>query len=223
MSVNSLNLTIDVSVIAPCTGLKLIDSTGVYNEDTNPFGYGFPNGLAINDVTELEIVVTYNSLGTTATYLFTVASGEITDATLALGSATPVNIFSALEDTTFPFTSSNAFNLTGDYGVTLPEFADEVFKVEYTISGENEDEEVFDLTALAYIPVGCNARCCIDKKWADIDLNCSCSHKSYTDVLYLESLYNQFNYATDAGSLAKALNALREIQKICGSDCGCGC
>lgn len=224
MAASSLNLKINTSLIAPCDGLELIDTTGNFNAITNPFGYGFGggSGVSINDVTQLEIKVTYNSLGVYVLYTFTISNGEVVGATLIYNGAPYVIIFDNLDDYTFPFTEANPFNLTKDYGVDIPKFDDDVFKIEYTISGENPDEEQFELTALYYLAVGCNAKCCISKKFVKADLNCSCNSKANTDLLYIESLYNQFIKATDAGSLAQGLNALRELQKLCGStNCGC--
>jgi len=224
MSASSLNLKIKTSLITPCSGLELTDTTGNYNAITNPFGYGFGggSGVSINDVTQLTIKVTYNSLGVYVLYTFVVTAGEITGATIVYNGAPYVIIFDNLEDYTFPFTESNPFDLTKDYGVDIPKFDDEIFKIEYTISGENPDEEEFELTALYYLAVGCNARCCIDKKFANADLKCGCGSKKTTDLMYIESLYNQFIKATDAGSLAQGLNALRELQKLCGTtNCGC--
>ncbi len=222
MALTSLNLTIDVSVIDPCTGLQLVDTTGEYNADTNPFGYNSPGGIDTQDVTELVIVLTENALGTTLTYTFELDSEDIIGATLSLGGATPVDIFDNLVSYVWPFTENNPFELTKDYGVSIPEFGDDVYKTEYTIAGNSGGDD-FELTALSYLPVGCTSRCCIDKKWVNVDLNCSCDNNANVEILYLESLYNQFIYSTDAGSLTQALAALREMQKICGTDCGCGC
>jgi len=225
MAVIAPNLNISVTVVSGCTGLQLVDNTGVYNAVTNPYGYGLPTGPAVNDVDTVTITNYYNSLGTDAEFVLTVSSGTITAATLSLGGVTPVNILSSLNSLVWPPTSANPFNLTQDYGtVTMPVFADDVFKIDYTIEGTVTGPEDFDFTSTTYLPVGCNLRCCIDKKWQAIDVNCACGDDKVKEAMWLESQYNIFTYATDSGSLADGLTALREGQRKCEDGVGgCGC
>jgi len=223
MAVTQPNLGITLSVLSGCTGLQLIDTTGTYNAITNPAGYGAPGGVAINNVTSVKITLTYASLSTTSAYVFTVNSGAITAATLSLGGATPVSIFSSLTSTVWPFSSTNPFNLTGSYGVILPTFADDVFSANYEIIGSNGGGS-FDFITAYTLPVGCNLACCISKKYQALDPTCSCSNNKRQEVDYVNSLYLQFNYAATAGNLSDALAALREAQRYCGANSGgCGC
>lgn len=222
MAVSQPNLKIQ-TILSGCIGLQLVDNTGVYNATTNPFGYGLPTGPAINDITQLNITLTYNSLGTTAAYIFTIASGTITAATLSLGGVTAVNIFANLTSTVWPFTTSNPFDLTSvNYGVVMPQFNDEAFQINYEIIGFIDPDD-FDFTSISYLPVGCNLRCCINKKWQEMDPNCDCSSDKMYEANYLESLYNKFYWACDAGNLTEALTALREGQAKCGLKGGCRC
>lgn len=225
MAVIAPNLNISVSILTGCTGLELTDNTGHYDAVTNPYGYGLPTGPTIDDVTEVIITNYYNSLGTDAEYVFTVASGVITAATLSLGGVTPVDILSSLDSLVWPPTSANPLNLTQTWGtVEMPEFADDVFKTEYTISGEVAGPEAFTFTSVTYTPVGCNLRCCIDKKWQALDPACSCSDDKLKTAMKLEGLYNNFYYSTDAGNLTDALTSLTEAQRYCDAlTGGCGC
>lgn len=223
MPVTQPNLTIDLSVNSGCTELNLVDATGEYSP-TNLLGYGLPGGPDTTDVTGCEIVVTLNTLSTTLTYDFTIASDVITAATLTIGSGTPANILTSLTSTDWPFVASvNPFNLVGDYGVTIPEFTDEIFKVEYNITGEIAGPEAFDFTTTAYEPVICNSRCCIDKKFQAIDVNCACSDDKITDALYGETLIKQVEIASEQGDLTSALQSLEQLRVLCGSEGGCGC
>lgn len=222
MAVSQPDLKIETTILSGCTGLQLVDNTGVYS-DSNYFGYGLPDGPTINDVTQLKITLKYNSIGTDAAYVFTINDGTITAATLSLGGVTPVNILSSLTSLIWPFTLTNPFNLTAStYGITMPNFADEVFQINYEILG-TVDPDDFDFTSITYLPVGCNLRCCINKKWQEIDPNCDCSSDKIRQANYLEALYNQFYWACDAGNLTEALTALREGQSKCGVKGGCGC
>lgn len=219
MSVSAPNLTIDVSIQTGCLGLTLTDNTGVYDAITNPFGYGLPGGPAVNDVTGNTIKLTYNNLSTYILYTFTISSGTITAATLSVNGATAVNILSDIPSTSWPF--STGFDMTADYGVAIPTFGDDVFQTDFGITGTVAPDD-FDFTTVAYTPVGCATRCCINKMWIDIDPSCSCSNEATNKANYAEALYNQFVYACQDGNLTVALTALNEAQKFC-ENCGCGC
>lgn len=222
MAVSQPDLKPQTSIITGCTGLQFIDNTGIYGL-SNLFGYDLPTGPAVNDVITVKLTVTLNTLGTNLAYVFIIASGVITAATLSLGGVTPVNIFTALDSTTWPFTDINPFLLTKNYGVTIPDFADDVVKIDYEIIGLVVSDP-FDFTSTQYLPVGCNLRCCINKKWQAIDPNCECCDNKTKSVMYLESLYNQFYFGCLAGSLTEALQALTEAQKYCDKlRGGCGC
>lgn len=224
MAVTAVNLSIDVYVNSGCSELYLTDTTGDYNATTNPGGWGVPGGPDTSDVTSSEIVVTFNSLGTYITYDFTIASNVVTAATLAIGSGTPTSILSSLSSTTWPFVAdSNPFNLVGDYGVTLPEFADEIFKVEYTVDGEIAGPESFTFDTVAYEPVVCNSRCCVDKKFQSLDPNCACSNDKVKEAILGETLIKQVEISSENGDLTSALQALEQLRILCGTEGGCGC
>lgn len=223
MAVTQPNLGITLSVLTGCSGLQLVDTTGTYNAITNPGGYGAPGGVAVNDVTTVKITLTYASMATTAAYVFTVSSGTITAATLSLGGATAVDIFSSITNTAWPFTSTNPFNLTGNYGVILPTFADDVFSCNYEIIGSNGGGN-FDFITAYTLPVGCNLACCVSKKYQALDPTCSCCNSKRQEADYVNSLYLQFMYAAAANNVSDALAALREAQRFCGANSGgCGC
>jgi hypothetical protein len=224
MAVTQPNLTIGLTVDSGCSELNLTDDTGQYDAITNPYGYGLVGGPDEADITGCEIVVTYNTLGTYTTFDFTIASGVITAATLAVGSATPTNILAELDSTAWPFiTDVNPLNLVGEYGVTIPEFTDEIFKVTYNITGEIAGPEAFDFTTTAYEPVVCNSRCCVDRKFQEIDVNCACSDDKITEALYGETLIKQVEIASEQGDSTAALQALEQLRLLCGSEGGCGC
>lgn len=223
MAVVPPNLTITLSTNYGCSELNLIDATGDYNAVTNPLGYGLPSGPDTTDITGCEIVVTFNSLGSTATYDFTIAADVITAATLTIGSGTPANILSELPSTAWPFVAAAPFNLVGDYGVTLPTFADEVFKVEYNITGEIAGPESFDFTTTGYEPIICVSDCCVNRIFQSIDWNCGCSDEKVTKALYGETLLKQVVISCNAGDLTAALQALEQLRLLCAQDSDCGC
>lgn len=216
------NLTVELSKNDACSALFLSDITGVYGVDGNVDGYGVSGGVTINDVTGVTIVLTYNSLPSTITYGFTVALGIITACTLTIGSGTPADIFDELTSTVWPFESTDPFNLFGDYGVSIPEFADEVFSVLYTITGVADGG--FEYSADGRLPVVCASQYCVDQMFVELDWECECVADSSKRALLGQSYINQVVAATAIGDLTTAITALNKVKAMCNTSIGgCGC
>ena len=216
------NLTIQLSKNDACTALYLADIPGTVGHNGNIDGYGSSGAVAINDVTGVTIVLTYNSLPATITYQFTVSNAVITACTLKIGSGTPVNIFSELTVSVWPFETTDPFDLFGDYGVSIPEFADEVFSALYTITGVADGG--FSYSANDAIPVVCASQYCIDQKFATLDWKCECSSDKAKQALLGQSYINQVVAATAIGDLTTAITALNNVKAMCNASIGgCGC
>ncbi len=216
MALSQPDLTVSLDKVA-CSSLTVTDNTGLYNAVTNPLGYGLPNGAAVNDVTDVVLTLTYSTLSSDLVYTMEVTNGVITACTLGFGGATPTDIISVLTNTDFPL---NEFPIVADYGVDIPDFDDDVFKVTCVISGEADDNgtpTAFEYTAIDYEPVSCNTQCCIDKMWIAADPNCptGCVNK----VFRAQAILNQFEVACENGDLDSATQSLLEAKKYC--DCGC--
>jgi len=224
MAVSPPLLTIQLDTSSDCTTINLSDTTGIVGDMGNTTGYGGSNGVAVNDVTTVTIVVTYGSLATTITYVFTVASGVITACTLKIASGTPANILTELVSTAWPFTTSVPFSLFGDYGVVIPNFTDDVYTVSYQIEGTNVTPEVFDFTTQENKVVLCAAQLCINKKFADIDWACECSSDKSKQAMLGQSYINQITASVGLGDLTTALSALEKVNRLCDTaNGGCGC
>lgn len=225
MAVSPLNLTISLAKNSACTSILLTDVSGVVGVDGNTTGYGISGGPAVNDVTSLAIVVTYNSLPTTITYTFTISSGDITACTLTIASGTPADIFDELDPSNlvFPFTADNPFSLFADYGVSIPNFTDDIYSVSYTIEGE-VSAEAFEFEAQDLIAVLCASQLCINKKFAALDWTCECASKKSQQAMLGQSQINQVNASTAIGDVSVGLAALERLNLICGTTSGgCGC
>jgi len=210
-TVTQPNITISLSVNTGCSGISLTDITGNYAV-TNTGGYGLPSGPAINDVTTVTIDVMYNTLGGSLTYAFTVLNGVIQTATLAIAGGTPTSILGSLPSTAWPFVTP--FDLTGDYGITIPTFEDDIFSVTYTVAG-TVGITAFSFQTISNLSVSCQTQCCLDKKWIDVDLDKDCS----CDAFYGQALLNQATYSAQYADLAKAVDSLNKAKALC--DCGC--
>lgn len=220
MAVTSPDLDITLTIQDDCAGLTLTDATGDYDVSTNPFGYGLPGGPTVNNVTLVEIALSYGALDTTLEYSFTVLNGTITAATISLGGATPVSILSALESTDWPF--SDGFDLTADYGLTIPDFEDDIYSVTYTISGTAAGPEVFDFSSVVKKSVSCQTECCIQKKFIALDPKCGCEPDAVLTALWGQALLNQATFSAQYGYTDKAIEALNKAKDLCDSDCNCG-
>lgn len=224
MAVSPVNLTIALTTNGACNALYVADVTGVVGVDDNVDGYGVSGGPAVNDVTTVTVVCTYNSAGTYITYVFTVASGVITACTLAIQTGTPADIFAELTSTDWPFTTTTPFNLFGDYGVSIPEFIDEIYTVTYTIEGE-VSVEAFNFDTLENKAVVCASQCCIDKKFLEIDWSCECASEAIRKAMYGQALINNVLAAeNETGDLDAGILALNKVKTLCDStEGGCGC
>jgi len=222
MAANSPNVTKALSTNGSCTGLFLADITGVVGVNNNVDGYGISGGPTTDDVTTVKVELIYNNLNTSITYAFTLVNSVITAATLTIEAGTPANIFSQLTSTAWPFTTTLPFNLFGDYGVNIPSFDDDIYSVNYTISGTVPD--TFEIEAVKDKEVTCIVQCCIDKKFVDIDWNCDCADDKSKNAQLGQSYINTIVAATRIGDLSAGLIALNKAKVLCGNnDGGCGC
>lgn len=211
------DLQIELDVPDGCASLTLTDTTG--NSPASPNGYGASGGVAINDVDDVTITATYSLLGTTLAYVFEVTNGVITAATLAIGGGTPTNILASLTSTAWPFTT--AFDLYGSYGVTLPEFTDDVVSVEYVISG-GAGGDAFEATVTKATTINCNSVCCKEKKYIDLELDCTCKDTDkMIEALFVDCLIQQAAYSASHLYTERAAAALQKAASICDDNCGC--
>lgn len=216
-TVTEPTLDIDITIQDGCLGLTLNDSTGLY--PTKSGGYGLPSGPAVNSVETVTITNTYSSLGSDVVYTFLVTNGTITVATISVGGGSPTTITSSLDSTVWPFVD---FDMNKDYGLTLPTFEDDIYSIQYKIAGF-VGLDAFEFSVTEVVPVECQATCCRDKKFIDLELNCSCTdNDTVLDALFLDALIKQAFYDSGYGYQAEAAAALNKAKTIC-ADSGCGC
>lgn len=213
MSLTAPDLTIDVTTNTTCNGLLFTDET-VYA--TNP-----AVGILSSQVTSATINLQYSTLGTYIEYVFTISSNVITAATLSLAGATPVNIFSQLTSTVFPFTD---FNLSQAWtNITIPNVEDGVYYTTYTISGTGGDGSPFTYDTTQEILVSCSLCCCIAKKFQSLSVDCACDDKKWMIAMRARSYQYAAQFSADVGDVDNAVAALNLATKICNGSGGCGC
>ena len=222
MALTRVGLTVALAKNSTCDGLLFSDSTGIYNVNTNPDGYGAPSTIVSNDVSLIVIVLTNQTADWYLTYTFTTSSGTITAATLSNTGATAVNILSSLATTVwYTLLSAGTFNLVSVTGVTLPDLEDGAYQVDYTISGSSTGggvlpTQTFSYTASNQYLVDCAADCCISKMLlnAKTDEQVDAAQRA-------QGWLNVAIQATNYGDITGAVNALAKAKALC--ECGCGC
>lgn len=203
-------LAIDTEINEACTTMVMWDKTADY-------GGGTVTTAGIEGST---IVVRNKTTGTYFTYTFTIGTNVISAATLSLDGGTATDILAELSSTVFPFiVDVNEFDMWADYGVTLPDFDDAVYQIEYTISRTTA-------TAYSYTTSKMNVRdcdlCeCIADKFVNIDPNCQCSDVSIQEVQRIQALAQSAMFAAEKGMTTKAVNALAKAIELCNCDCNC--
>lgn len=210
-------ISITTVVSNSCESLLLTDTTGTYDATTNPDGYGLPNGPTVNSVDEVIVVLNYDTEGTYITYNFTVSSGTITAATLSVADGDATDILSELVSTTWPLTN---FDMVDDYGVTIPDFELGVFSTDYTIKGTLSGND-FSFTTSRSVLNECAVNCCIQKMFAEIDVDCGCNSDALNKAMKAKGFLLAARYGAQSGKTENAVKALNKANDLCEGGCGC--
>jgi hypothetical protein len=226
MPLNRPTLKIALTINEACTTIELADTTGEYPAAAN--GYAAPNTIVHDDVTSLVVVVRNKTTGTYFTYTFGILLQVTQTTTLSLDGGTATDIHTEVGALAFPFiTDVNEFDLFGDYGVTLPDFDDGVYQVEYTISGEStggggSPNTPFSYTTSKMTVRDCDLCECIADKFVEIDPNCNCTDKSIPFIQRIQALSQSAMFAAEKGMATKAVNALNKAIELCAcTNCDC--
>jgi hypothetical protein len=228
MALTTLNLTVSLVVNSTCDNLVLQDITGNYSA-SNPFGYGSPNGIFINDVTVLVLTLNYTPLGVSAIYTFTILNGTIIAATINFNGYGAVNILTQLVNTTFPFTSANPFSffksyVNGSTTVTLPTIEDGAYLATYQIAGTADDGGAptdFDQTTTKMTLMSCAVDCCINEAFSAVDVNCDCENDEAVKARTAKTYLYIAQYAVEDENSTRANLFINKAKEACDCDCGC--
>jgi hypothetical protein len=221
MSLERPNLKIENTINDQCTGFTLADTTGEYPTATT--GYGAPDTIIHDDVTGLIVTVRNLSTGIYFTYTFTLLFQVTQTCTLSLQGGTPADIQTEVGPLAFPFIQDvNEFNPWADYGITLPDFVDGVYQVEYEITGSSSITGVpveFDYTTSETFLVDCETACCISKMYAKLDSDCSCSDKASELANQAYTFLMIARGAAEIGDNDKAVDNLKKAADLCNCQC----
>jgi len=225
MPVTQLDLEVDLALNNAFDTLYITDITPAYNVVSEPFGYGSPNGVAINDVTGLVLTVNYTQLQVSAVYTFTIINGTITAATINFNGLGAQTILSQLNSTTFPlngFMLLNSYTYGSSQVYNLPSLVDGAYGVIYNITGSasvSGTPTAFDLSTTDMILQKLATQCCMDEIFNKVDIDCD--SKEANKAILSQSYLSIAESSVKNEDYVKANLFINKAKSLC--DCGCGC
>lgn len=218
MALTRLDLSAQICVEDSCSKLLFSDTTGSVDAacaaDVNILGYGLVNGITSTDVEGAVINIYYPLMTNPVKFTFTIVSNAITNATITDLNNVTTNIFSLLTSTVFPFVD---FDISADYGVTVPEVTDGLYTWDYTINGTSPEE--FTYTTSGGFTSDCTVDCCIEKSYLEMDSNCGCFEDKVKGIIRSEVFLWASRYAINVGQDSKADNFLTKAKENCETNC----
>jgi hypothetical protein len=218
MSLARLDLSAQICVEDGCSKLLFSDTTGSVDaacaSDVNELGYGLLGGITSGDVASAVINVYYPLMTSPVKFTFVISANSIVDAIITDLNGNVTNIQSLLTSTVFPFVD---FDISADYGVTVPEVTDGLYTWDYTITGNNP--EPFTYTTSGGFTSDCNTDCCIEKSYLEIDANCGCFDEKIKNIIRSEVFLWASRYAINVGQDSKANDLLTKAKETCETNC----
>lgn len=206
-----------------CTKLVFSDTTGFFvtacQGDQNNLGYELTGGITLNSVTSAILNVYYPGIAVPIIFNFTVLNGVITNATLTNLNSVITNITSLLTSTIFPLFN---FEISKNYGVTLPAINDGLYSWDYTIVGAISSvgsTTPFSYTTSDKALISCKTNCCILKSYVALDLNCGCLEDNISKIIKSEVFMNASKYSAQVGQYVKSEDLLNDAKDICNFNC----
>lgn len=205
-------LAITLTQSDDCTTITLADTTADYGGGT----------VTTASVQSVVINVVNESTEAYFTYTFTVSSNVISAATVSLNGGTATSILAEMSSTAWPFiTDVNEFDLWGDYDVTLPDFEDGVYQVDYTIT--RTTATAFTYTTSEMTIRDCDVCCCLAEKYTALEPDCDCADEKQKFADKINAFLVSANYAAQKGMTTKAVENLQYAIDLCDCEnCG-GC
>lgn len=209
-----------ISQSADCTYLDYSITTGNFNINTNPTGYGSPNPTS-DATTKYVLKVLQPNATIPYIYTFTVAAGTVTAATETSPLGVITNILADLISTVFPFTAANPFRIQADDlgGIEGDKITDGVYNASIEESGTGP----FDVTNDADFLLQCQVCKCKDQQFSKLspaDCNCDCG--KIEKLMAIDAFIQAANSAMDVGYSAQAQIDITKATDLCNGNCGCG-
>jgi hypothetical protein len=212
----ALILKAEVDTSSDCKSFNLADTTGTYNADTNPGGYGTPNPTT-SSIGEITISI-YPPKSTVPYILFIEVdgSGVVTAATLTAPDGTITDVTEDFADVTFPFEEdvdelpmpNTYFGLSEDQELT-----DGVWTFIYGV-----DTKPDATNTTVYLLTTCTACCCNQKQYLNLK-NCNCEDNKIGSAQTVNAWIKSAQYAANLGMYDEAQAAIDKANEVCAGNC----
>lgn len=188
-----LVLSTNVCEGSDCGSLIFSETTGLYNAETNPTGYGAPNP-STSDIVSAELVIT-----------------------LANGTSYTIDLFATGD---FP-TTNTAFEyeiLPTDIGYNSDndQIEDQIITFVYTITTNTAVKYTQTVVQAFY----CQVECCVNRMFLELDLDCDCIKDEMDEALKAYAMLQGLKAAVNCGNNTAYTNILAQLTKLCGTN-GC--
>lgn len=218
MALTRLDLSAQICVEDSCSKLLFSDTTGSVDadcaSDVNEFGYGLVDGITSAEVQSAVINVYYPLMTSPVKFTFVMSSNVILFCIINDLNGVATNITSLLTSTVFPLVD---FDISADYGVTIPEVTDGLYTWDYTITGISPEE--FSYTTSGGFTSDCTTDCCIEKSYLQMDSNCGCFDDKVKTIIRSEVFLWASRYAINVGQDSKADEFLTKAKENCETNC----
>jgi len=172
-----------------CKYLSFKDETGVYDAVYNTGGYGSPNPNTTDALTATLVVILPDNTTTGTINLF------------------PLNM---------PDTSGIEIYITNTMlGLGSDSLPNGIYTWTYTVTGNNGTD--FTATKTIKTFVDCQAQCCVDKMFCQVELStCDCCANNKLDsALIAQGWLDSANHAFNCGKPKLAKQLLKKVEQLC--------
>lgn len=202
----ALQLGLHICQSTNCKQLIISETTGIYDANTNPGGWGAPNLPALANVTDAIIDITAPD-GTT--YSFALAD---------IGAVNfPFPDETGQDEFVLNYNGSIVGNYTNPTGIVS--FPDGYYSIKYSIVYMKGVTPV-TISTNQSILLTCQARCCVDKMFhaASQTKECAdCDNNLLNKALEAEAYLKSAEYAAGCGKVEMAKQNLAKVQWICNT------
>lgn len=114
-------------------------------------------------------------------------------------------------------------NTTNEYSITtdslgVTSFPDGVYTITYTVVAD----DATTWTRVKQFCVTCNAECCVDNMFGELDLSdCNCDTKRVQRALLAYATLKALKFAGRVGDTTKFATLLEDVETLCGTDNNC--
>ncbi len=189
----SVVLSFQICQSGDCSSLQFSELTGAYDAISNLTGWGSPNSL-ISDALTATLTIT-----------------------LADSSSYTIDLFATGN---FPTTSSTIYDIINtDIGLVVGDvIPDQIITFTYTVTTASATYTQTNVQAFY-----CQAECCVNSMFLDLDFDCDCSKDSIDLALKAYAMLQGLKMAANSGNRTNYNNILAQINKLCANSSCSNC